>query len=90
MSGAILVLQLILVFVLHYSPAVNCLKFLFRGVIYQQLFGAAVGSPVSPLLASLFMDWLEKQAIATAPVECKPKCFGTDKEGSGEESYGPH
>jgi len=45
----------------------------FRGVIYQQMFGAAMGSPVSPLLANLFMEWLEKQAIATAPVECKPK-----------------
>jgi len=32
-----------------------------------------MGSPVSPLLANLFMEWLEKQAIATAPVECKPK-----------------
>jgi len=32
-----------------------------------------MGSPVSPLLANLFMEWLEKQAIATAPIECKPK-----------------
>ena len=53
-------------------------------------------SPVSPLLANLFMEWLEKQAIATAPFECKPKffevvcgrCFGTDNEGSSEEPYG--
>ena len=37
------------------------------------MFGAAMGSPVSPLLANLFMEWLEKQAIATAPVECKQK-----------------
>jgi len=37
------------------------------------MFGAAMGSPVSPLLANLFMEWLEKQAIATAPVEYKPK-----------------
>ena len=42
--------------------------FSFRGVIYQQKFGT-----VSPLLAYLFMEWLEKQVIATAPVECKPK-----------------
>jgi len=47
--------------------------FSFRGFIYQQMFGAAMGSPVSPLLANLFMEWPEKQAIATAPVECKPK-----------------
>jgi len=37
------------------------------------MFGAAMESPVSPLLANLFVEWLEKQAIATAPVECKPK-----------------
>jgi len=42
--------------------------FSFKGVIYQQMFGAAMGSPVSPLLANLFMEWLEKQAIATTPV----------------------
>ena len=47
--------------------------FSFRGIICQQMFGAAMGSPVSPLLADLFMEWLEKQAIATAPVECKQK-----------------
>ena len=47
--------------------------FSFRGVIYQQKFGAAMGSQVSPLLANFFMEWLEKQAIATAPVEYKPK-----------------
>ena len=45
--------------------------FSFRGVIYQQMFGATMGSPVSPLLANLFMEWLEEQAIATTPVECK-------------------
>ena len=47
--------------------------FFFRGVIYQHIFDAAMGSPVSPLLANLLMEWLEKQAIAAAPVECKPK-----------------
>ena len=69
--------------------------FSFRGVIYQQKFGAAMGSPVSSLLSKLFMEWLEKQAIATAPVECKLKlwkryvpcgrCIGINKEGASEE-----
>ena len=45
------------------------------GASYQQMFGAAMGCPVSLLLANLFMEWLEKQAIATAPVECKPQCW---------------
>jgi len=42
------------------------------GIIYQQKFGAAMGSPVSPLLASLFIEWLEKHAIAKVPAERKP------------------
>jgi len=53
-------------------------------------------SPVSPLLANLFTEWLEKQAIATGWMQTKileavcGRCFGTDKAESGEESYGPH
>ena len=38
--------------------------FSFRGTIYQQKFGTAMGS--------LFMEWLEQHAIATAPVTCQP------------------
>ena len=34
--------------------------FTFRGVIYQQRFGTAMGSPVSPIIANLFMEWLEQ------------------------------
>ena len=44
--------------------------FSFRGTIYQQKFGTAMGSPVSPVIANLFMEWLEQQAIVTAPVTC--------------------
>ena len=47
--------------------------FSFREVIYIQKFGTAMGSPVSPVLANLFMDWLQKMAIATAPEALKPK-----------------
>ena len=32
-----------------------------------------MGSPVSPILANCFMEWLEQKAIATAPMDCKPK-----------------
>ncbi|XP_072039396.1 uncharacterized protein [Amphiura filiformis] len=49
--------------------------FKFRGVIYRQRFGAAMGSPVSAIIAYLFMEWLEKKAIATAPLECKPRLW---------------
>ncbi|XP_072020422.1 uncharacterized protein [Amphiura filiformis] len=47
--------------------------FSFRGNIYRQKFGAAMGSPVSAIVANLYMEWLEQQAIATAPLDCAPK-----------------
>ncbi|XP_072046220.1 uncharacterized protein [Amphiura filiformis] len=34
-----------------------------------------MGSPVSPLTANIFMEWLEQQAILTAPLECKPRVW---------------
>ena len=49
--------------------------FTFRDKIYRQLFGAAMGSPVSPLAANIFMEHLEETAIATAPMTCKPKLW---------------
>ena len=49
--------------------------FSFRGTIYQQKFGTAMGSPVSPVIAHLLMKWLEQQAIATAPVTCQPRLW---------------
>ena len=50
--------------------------FSFRGNIYQQKFGTAMGSPVSPVIANIFMEWLEQQDILTAPITCKPKLCG--------------
>ncbi|XP_072030152.1 uncharacterized protein, partial [Amphiura filiformis] len=47
--------------------------FEFRGDIFRQRFGAAMGSPVSPIIANFFMEFLEQQAIATAPIDCKPR-----------------
>ena len=49
--------------------------FLFRGTIYKQRFGAAMGSPVSPVVANLYMEFLEQQAIATAPISCRPRLW---------------
>ncbi|XP_072044089.1 uncharacterized protein [Amphiura filiformis] len=46
-----------------------------RGTIYKQKFGAAMGSPCSAIIANIFMEWLEQEAIATAPMECKPKMW---------------
>ena len=39
--------------------------FSFHGRFYQQTEGAAMGSPISPIVANLFMEDLEVQAIKT-------------------------
>ena len=44
--------------------------FQVREQIFQQKFGTAMGSPVSPLVANLFMEQLE--AIATSQITCAP------------------
>ena len=47
-----------------------CLKntyFSFQGHFYEQVEGAAMGSPVSPIVANLYMDYLEQKALSTAP-----------------------
>ena len=47
--------------------------FRFGGEFYQQKFGVAMGSPVSPIVVNLFMEDLERQIILTAPDSCKPR-----------------
>ena len=32
-----------------------------------------MGSPVSPIIANFFMEYLEQQAIASTPMDCKPR-----------------
>ena len=47
-----------------------CLKntyFSFQGQLYEQVEGAAMGSPVSPIVANLYMEYLEQKALSTAP-----------------------
>ncbi|KAI8505985.1 hypothetical protein Bbelb_163380 [Branchiostoma belcheri] len=59
----------------RWSWTEQTMKKSFRGDIYQQKFGTAMGSPVSPVLANLFMEWLEQETIATAPITCRPKIW---------------
>ena len=40
--------------------------FCFRGIIYRQKLGTAMGLPVSPIMTNIFMEWLEEGGIATA------------------------
>ena len=47
-----------------------CLKstsFVFQGQHYQQMEGSAMGSPLSPIVANIFMENSEKEALETAP-----------------------
>ncbi|XP_072043299.1 uncharacterized protein [Amphiura filiformis] len=46
--------------------------FVFRGQIYRQRFGTAMGSPVSAIFAEFCMEFLDQQAIATVPMDCRP------------------
>ena len=46
--------------------------FSFLGKFYEQVEGAAMGSQLSPILANLYMEYLEQKALSTAthPIEC--------------------
>ena len=41
--------------------------FLFQGKYYEQVQGAAMGSPISPLIANIFMEEFEVQALSSCP-----------------------
>ncbi len=49
----------------------NTTYFVFNDIIYTQVEGAAMGSPVSPIVANLFMEWFEGQALNTFMYEIK-------------------
>ena len=40
---------------------------MYGGEFYQQVHGAAMGSPVSPIVANLYMEHFESIALSTAP-----------------------
>ena len=45
----------------------NSTSFVFHGQHYQQNQGAAMGSPLSPIVTNIFMENIEKEALETAP-----------------------
>jgi hypothetical protein len=40
----------------------------FEGCYYQQVFGTAMGSPVSAVIANFVMEDVERRALASVPV----------------------
>ena len=49
--------------------ALRSTYFLYNGSIYEQKDGAAMGSPVSAVIANLYMESFEEQAITTSSYE---------------------
>ena len=41
--------------------------FSFQGKFYEQVEGAAMGSPLSPIVANIYMENFEVEAITSAP-----------------------
>ena len=50
------------------SFCLNTTYFVFEGCYYQQVFGTAMGSPVSAVIANLVMEDVEQRALASVPV----------------------
>ena len=47
-----------------------CLRstyFTYRGKFYEQVEGAAMGSPISPIVANLYMENFENRALQSSP-----------------------
>jgi retron-type reverse transcriptase len=47
--------------------------FCFKGQFYEQTYGVAMGSPLSPIIANFFMEEFEKKVIEQAAH--KPTCW---------------
>ena len=47
--------------------------FSYKGVIYQQMLGIAMGGPISPIIANIVMDFMFRKCVTTVPPELKPK-----------------
>ncbi len=49
--------------------------FIFNGQLFDQIDGVAMGSPLGPSLANVFMSELEQRFLSNCPPECKPVLY---------------
>ena len=55
----------------------NSTSFVFQGQYYQQMEGAGMGSPLSPIVTNMFMEQFEKEALensSTSPKSVEKIC----------------
>nr|XP_027208585.1 uncharacterized protein LOC113802249 [Penaeus vannamei] len=55
--------------------ATKGIMFWFNGTLYKQIEGVAMGSPLGPTLANIFMCYNESKWLQDFPVEFKPKYY---------------
>ena len=55
------------------SSCINSTYFTWGDVIYEQIHGLPMGSPLSPILTEIYMTDLEERALASSPVT--PICW---------------
>ena len=48
------------------DKCLKCTYFVYKGEYYLQIHGAAMGSPVSPIVCNLYMEYFEQKALAEA------------------------
>ena len=55
--------------------AVKNNNFIFNNQLYEQVDGVAMGSPLGPAFANIFMCALETNFLSNCPPECKPLLY---------------
>ena len=50
-----------------FTAAVTKTSFLFNDILYEQVDGISMGNPLGPVLAIVFVDWLEEKYMSPHP-----------------------